>query len=359
MPTLISGEVLKNAIRGKGLTMEQAAQKLKMSRQNLYFQLNKASVTEEFYKKAVDELGLKDLAEKATAEQNHIAYKRAINFISDLFGDSVSKVVGNIILSTISPRGYPGIGGSSIGIEKYHQVVDYLSENYVSDQFPRRKNLQTKLVNSLFIGLDINNIKKELQQTERARGYKLLISDESAKVSENGKKYIKETKEIIGELQLRLNKKVSEYLNIVPGATVETTELDLLSLIGLFIDCYDDEMFALESFVFAVPSDHKAQMYKDDYIDLLKKQNELLTEQLAIFRNLVETNLKTIQGNVETLHNHDIAYHRTMLSSLARLEKRKDVGSLNEEADILEASMLGLIENKDNPVSSGSKNKVS
>lgn len=52
------GEKIKNAIRGKGLTMEQAADILEISRPTLFNKLNAAEVDKEFLQKVEEKLGI-------------------------------------------------------------------------------------------------------------------------------------------------------------------------------------------------------------------------------------------------------------------------------------------------------------
>ena len=52
------GEMLKNAIRGKGMTIEEAAEKMGMSRQRFGYYLQKAKLPDELMVSVVDLLGI-------------------------------------------------------------------------------------------------------------------------------------------------------------------------------------------------------------------------------------------------------------------------------------------------------------
>lgn len=58
----MTGEEIKNAIRGKGLSMEDAAHRLGMNRTTLYHKLNAATIDKEFLQNVQDLLGLNLLA---------------------------------------------------------------------------------------------------------------------------------------------------------------------------------------------------------------------------------------------------------------------------------------------------------
>lgn len=55
---MTQGEKIKNAIRGRGLTMEDAADKLGISRPTLFNKLNAAEIDKEFLQNVEEKLGI-------------------------------------------------------------------------------------------------------------------------------------------------------------------------------------------------------------------------------------------------------------------------------------------------------------
>lgn len=64
------GEQIKLAIRGKGLTMEEAAQKLDMSRATLFTKLKTADKDKEFRQLVQDRLGIVTQVHESPAQQS-------------------------------------------------------------------------------------------------------------------------------------------------------------------------------------------------------------------------------------------------------------------------------------------------
>lgn len=101
----MSGEELKNAIRGKGMTIEDAASLLGMSRQGLHYNLNKNNIDNDLLQKVKTKLGIhpktaeiKEVSSEVN-EDDH-TYKKKSPFIlrsevEKMFKDLIETVASN------------------------------------------------------------------------------------------------------------------------------------------------------------------------------------------------------------------------------------------------------------------------